>query len=71
LFVFAGPWEGETCTILTTAANDLMRPLHERMPVIIGREAEADWLLDVKFATYPALADGGIPGRDVGQQPHA
>jgi putative SOS response-associated peptidase YedK len=25
--------EVETCTILTTEANELRRPLHERMPV--------------------------------------
>lgn len=46
---FAGLWEGwkeptsgqwmRTFTILTTAANDLLRPLHERMPVILD---EAD-----------------------------
>jgi putative SOS response-associated peptidase YedK len=44
LFAFAGLWEGETCTILTTTANDLMRPLHERMPVILDPTAEALWL---------------------------
>jgi putative SOS response-associated peptidase YedK len=53
LFAFAGLWERwrnaegapvETCTILTTEANDVMRPLHERMPVILGTEAAARWL---------------------------
>ncbi|MFO7322856.1 MAG: SOS response-associated peptidase [Chloroflexota bacterium] len=53
VFAFAGLWEiwyspdGDelrTCTILTTAANDLLRPLHERMPVILKRENYADWL---------------------------
>jgi putative SOS response-associated peptidase YedK len=42
-FAFAGLWEAwakgeepvESCTILTTEANDLMRPLHDRMPVIL------------------------------------
>ena len=28
----------ETCTILTTAANDAIRELHDRMPVILPRE---------------------------------
>jgi putative SOS response-associated peptidase YedK len=54
LFAFAGLWEGETCTILTTTANHLMRPLHERMPVIVGQEAEAAWLDDATFAAYPS-----------------
>lgn len=51
-FAFAGLWEQwqqgesplESCTILTTAANDLMRPLHERMPVILSAESCALWL---------------------------
>jgi putative SOS response-associated peptidase YedK len=33
-----------TSTIITTEANDLLRPIHERMPVIIQREDEALWL---------------------------
>jgi putative SOS response-associated peptidase YedK len=53
LFAFAGLWERwhdprgetvETCTILTTAANEVMRPLHERMPVIVGADADSLWL---------------------------
>ena len=52
-FGFAGlydAWpspEGETirsCTIITTGANDLVRTIHDRMPVILPRECEADWL---------------------------
>jgi putative SOS response-associated peptidase YedK len=53
LFALAGLWEQwrqpqgeaiETFTILTTEANEIMRPLHDRMPVILGREAEDVWL---------------------------
>ncbi|HOI74903.1 MAG TPA: SOS response-associated peptidase [Syntrophales bacterium] len=33
-----------TCTILTTEANDLIRPVHDRMPVILDREGAALWL---------------------------
>jgi putative SOS response-associated peptidase YedK len=53
LFVFAGLWECwhspsdaavETCTILTTAANELMQPLHERIPVIVSPDADELWL---------------------------
>lgn len=52
-FAFAGIWERweapdgkplETCSILTTAANDLLRPLHERMPVILPKQQHARWL---------------------------
>ena len=46
-FGFAGLWErwdgqGQTllsCTILTTAANALVAPIHDRMPVILGDES--------------------------------
>jgi putative SOS response-associated peptidase YedK len=53
LFAFAGLWEEwhdprgevvETCTILTTQANDLMWPLHDRMPVILDPTSDARWL---------------------------
>nr|WP_267904248.1 SOS response-associated peptidase family protein [Risungbinella massiliensis] len=52
LFSFAGLWdtwdrEGvvlHTCTIITTNANNLMEPIHNRMPVIFDPEHEAIWL---------------------------
>ena len=34
----------ESCTLLTTAANSVLRPLHDRMPVILPRERYAQWL---------------------------
>jgi hypothetical protein len=34
----------ETCAIITTAANELMAPIHERMPVILPQDAIGDWL---------------------------
>ncbi len=48
----AGLWEhwqrdGEaidSCTILTTAANDLVAPIHDRMPVIVDPSDFARWL---------------------------
>jgi len=53
-FGFAGLWEqwtdrisGEaisTCTVITTSPNELMAPIHNRMPVIIPRDAYAEWL---------------------------
>lgn len=52
-FGFAGLWEQwqppeggviESCTILTTEPNDLMRPIHNRMPVILSAETYPQWL---------------------------
>ena len=52
-FGMAGLWEtwkapsGETvrsCTIITTAPNSLMEPIHNRMPAILPQQAEAAWL---------------------------
>ncbi|MEN6458006.1 MAG: SOS response-associated peptidase [Thermoguttaceae bacterium] len=43
-------WEGpdhvtlETCVLLTTDANGLLRPIHDRMPVILPEDAYAAWL---------------------------
>lgn len=53
LFAFAGLWEtwespeGEhldSCAIITTQANELMRPIHDRMPVILAPEDYGRWL---------------------------
>lgn len=54
LFAFGGLWEywkdKETdneivsCTILTTDPNELVRPLHDRMPVVIGSDNYGVWL---------------------------
>jgi len=49
---FAGLWEEwkspqgpvESCTICTTHANDMMGQLHDRMPVILPRNAVDLWL---------------------------
>ena len=52
-FAFAGLWsvwrdpDGNripSCAIITTTANDLLRPVHDRMPVVLPRELEELWL---------------------------
>lgn len=53
-FGLAGLWESwqdkesgeslQTTTLLTTAANDFMQPLHHRMPVILQPETADEWL---------------------------
>lgn len=43
-------WQGndgqviESCSILTTSANELMAPIHERMPVILNHGDDETWL---------------------------
>lgn len=45
LFAFAGVYDGTGVAILTTEANEICKPVHDRMPVILdGPEAEAMWL---------------------------
>ena len=53
LFGIAGLWESwlspdgtliHTCTAITTEPNELMKSIHDRMPVILKREEEAAWL---------------------------
>ena len=56
LFAFAGLWETwkdlQTCAVITTASNEKMAPVHERMPVIVSP------------AEFPAWLEGGeIPLR--------
>jgi putative SOS response-associated peptidase YedK len=51
-FLFAGLWEYwdggdqplETCTILTTTANQLVSPIDERMPIILSKTGAKEWL---------------------------
>jgi putative SOS response-associated peptidase YedK len=68
-FAFAGlwdAWEGpdhsamETCTILTTSPNELIRPIHDRMPVILPPEAYSCWL-DPAIRDFRKLADLLVP----------
>ena len=45
----------ETCTILTTAANEIVAPIHNRMPAILPSEAFDRWLAGetVPLVPYP------------------
>jgi len=38
-----GEWQ-RTFTIITTKANALIKPVHDRMPVILDERAEEDWI---------------------------
>lgn len=56
MFAMAGLWEEwkdvegkikNSFTIITTESNDLMRKLHPRMPVMLPKELEKEWLKDL------------------------
>ncbi len=62
-FAFAGLWErwvasdghpAESCTILTTEPNDLVLPVHDRMPLILEPAGYDAW-----------LAHDSVPERDL------
>ncbi|MCS7010834.1 MAG: SOS response-associated peptidase [Anaerolineales bacterium] len=68
-FAFAGLWEIwlgadgseiRSAAIITTEANEVVRPIHERMPVILPRNRYAQWLapslqspLDLRRMLHP------------------
>ncbi len=69
VFGFAGLWdlwhspqgdEVQSCTIITTEANELMKGIHDRMPVILPKEAERQWL-DPQRKGDPELAALLVP----------
>ena len=78
-FAFAGLWEHwtpaegeplETCTIITTEPNDLMAPIHNRMPVILSPTSYDQWLdptfqqvasLNALLRPYPSTALTAYP----------
>jgi putative SOS response-associated peptidase YedK len=63
-FAFAGLWESwegpnhsavESCTIITIEASRLVRPIHDRMPVILPPEVYHYWL-DPSLEKYEDIA---------------
>ena len=74
-FLMAGLWESwqeksdeksasvetvETCTVITTHANEIIQPLHDRMPVILGRQQLECWL-DSDFKNRDILQQMLVP----------
>ena len=60
IFSFAGLYDNwkdsvgnelKTFTIITTNSNDTLKPIHNRMPVILEQEFEEGWL-DVKIQDF-------------------
>jgi putative SOS response-associated peptidase YedK len=78
-FAFAGLWERwsregvdvQTCTILTTDANERLQAVHNRMPVILDPKDAADWLdpaagrADELMVPYPSDAMTLFPVSDI------
>jgi putative SOS response-associated peptidase YedK len=79
-FAFAGLWERwrprdggstvDSCTIITTTPNELLRELHDRMPVILPPAAFGEWLapeslpdprLDELLAPFPDVDMQAFP----------
>ena len=85
LFAFAGLWdrwndkasgeELQTYTILTTDPNELLKPIHNRMPVIVARKDYERWMAPAEpshlpvdlLRPYPAAEmNAWKVGKDVG-----
>jgi putative SOS response-associated peptidase YedK len=78
-FCFAGLWEQwespekekiASCTILTTEANEVLKPIHDRMPVVLDKKYYDLWLdpqaqkpeaLQEVLHPYPASAMTSYP----------
>ena len=59
-FTFAGLWDVWRCelssfTIITTEANKLLRPIHNRMPAILEPDIARQWL-DPIFTGFSTLS---------------
>jgi putative SOS response-associated peptidase YedK len=74
VFAFAGIWdtwqELLTCAILTTTPNELVAPVHDRMPVILRPEEVDEWLdgdlrdvgrLEAMLQPFPARRMAATP----------
>lgn len=79
VFAFAGLWEfweqpgGDTlytCAIITTEPNELVRPMHDRMPVILRHQDYEAWL-DRKIKNLSTLRSmlGPFPAEEMNAYP--
>jgi putative SOS response-associated peptidase YedK len=80
LFAFAGIWAElprkgtddvlHSCAIITTDPSDLIRPIHDRMPVLLAPDREADWLdperpVDELISLLVPAGDDALIAREV------
>jgi putative SOS response-associated peptidase YedK len=81
LFAFAGVWaalpardgsgELHSCAIVTCEPNGLIRPIHDRMPVVLDPEVEGEWIEpdtseDELMRLLRPAPEGWLVARDVG-----
>ena len=74
-FAFAGLWERwdkgeepfESCALITTTPNEVVAPVHNRMPAILAPEDYARWLDPETTCAGPAGAAASLPGRGDGR----
>jgi len=72
MFAFAGIWDRwekggkhiDTCAIITIAPNALCKRIHDRMPAILPRECEEEWLSDIDVKRAVALLKS-YPAKDM------
>jgi putative SOS response-associated peptidase YedK len=64
-FTFAGPWDSwkqpdgnllRTYTIVTTEPNDMLRPIHNRMPAMLSDDDALNWLTSSADESTHALS---------------
>jgi putative SOS response-associated peptidase YedK len=75
LFAFAGLWDSwkdketgqtlETYTVVTTRPNELMEPIHDRMPVILHRRDYGRWLEPGEPSRLPVDLLGPYPAEEM------
>ena len=80
LFAFAGIWarleRGDaepltSCALITCVPNDLVRPVHDRMPVVLDPAVEAAWIdpdaaVDDLLELLRPAPEDALQARDVG-----
>lgn len=64
--LFENGAEGSTFTIITTDANEMVRPVHNRMPVVLEPESIAAWLDGPDQGLLRPAADGVLSSHRVG-----
>ncbi|MFV2059377.1 MAG: SOS response-associated peptidase [Gammaproteobacteria bacterium] len=74
LFTFAGVWDQwispdqsnsiQSCSIITTEASAFMTKIHSRMPVIISREHQLDWLAPRQSSAHLELMESLLAQSD-------